>query len=126
MRIASRVFIGLVALEHILFLILEMFLWQHPKFGLKIFNMTAEVAASSATLAFNQGLYNGFLAAGLIWAGFFIKDRDHAFKNTIFFLACVIVAGIVGGFTAKITILLTQGLPALIALILTVLAAKKA
>tara|TARA_Y100001937_G_scaffold122287_2_gene182591 strand:+ start:131026 stop:131406 length:381 start_codon:yes stop_codon:yes gene_type:complete len=123
-KLAAKVFIALVALEHILFLVLEMFLWEHPRFGLKIFNMTAEVAASSATLAFNQGLYNGFLAAGLIWSGFLLQDKDHAFKTAVFFLVCVIVAGIVGGFTAKITILFTQGGPALIALVLVYLARK--
>lgn len=121
MKIAAKAFVALVALEHFLFLVLEMFLWEHPNYGLKIFNMTAEVAASSATLAFNQGLYNGFLAAGLIWSAFLISEQRHAFKNTVFFLLCVIVAGIVGGLTAKITILFTQGGPALIALVLTYL-----
>ena len=124
MKIAAKIFVGLVAVEHILFMILEMFLWQHPNFGLKIFHMTPEVAATSAKLAFNQGLYNGFLAAGLIWSGFFIKEMEHQFKNTLFFLLCVIVAGIVGAFTAKLSILFTQGMPALIAFIL-VLAARK-
>ena len=78
MKLLSKILIGLVALEHILFLILEMFLWEHPDFGLKIFKMTPEVAASSATLALNQGLYNGFLAAGLIWSGFIISEKRQA------------------------------------------------
>ncbi|MBI41492.1 MAG: hypothetical protein CMF59_18010 [Leptospiraceae bacterium] len=122
MKILSKILIGLVAIEHLLFLVLEMFLWQHPDYGLKIFNMTPEVAASSATLALNQGLYNGFLAAGLIWSGFLISEKRQAFTNTVFFLVCVIVAGIVGGFSAKMTILFTQGVPALLALVATALA----
>ena len=122
MKLLSKILIALVALEHILFLVLEMFLWEHPDYGLKIFNLTPEAAASSATLAVNQGLYNGFLAAGLIWSAFLIAEKRQAFTNTIFFLVCVIIAGIVGGFTAKLTILYTQGLPALLALIATVLA----
>ncbi|MBR30675.1 MAG: hypothetical protein CMN77_05140 [Spirochaetaceae bacterium] len=122
MKLLSKILIGLVALEHILFLILEMFLWEHPDFGLKIFKMTPEVAASSATLALNQGLYNGFLAAGLIWSGFIISEKRQAFTNTLFFLSCVVVAGVVGGLSAKMTILFTQGLPALLALIATIAA----
>ena len=102
---------GFVALSHIGILILEMFYWDHPV-GRKIFSMTPEVSASSATLAMNQGLYNGFLAAGLIW-GLWFGKRD--FK--LFFLSCVVVAGLFGGLTAKTSILFTQGLPALLALI---------
>jgi putative membrane protein len=91
-----------------------MFLWQTP-FGRRTFGLTPEFAAQSAKLAANQGLYNGFLAAGLIWGllaphdGFYIK---------IFFLTCVIVAGLYGGFTVKKSILVIQALPALIALVL--------
>ncbi len=125
MKIAAKVFATLVAVEHVFIMILEMFLWESPEWGLKIFKMTAEQAAISATLAFNQGLYNGFLAAGLFWALYFIADRAHAYKNTMFFLLCVIVAGIVGGATAKFSILFTQGGPALVALVLTLLAGKK-
>ncbi len=114
MHTIANIITGLVAALHIGFLILEMFLWQTP-FGRRIFGLTPEFAAQSAKLAANQGLYNGFLAAGLIWGllaphdGFYIK---------IFFLTCVIVAGLYGGFTVKKSILFIQGLPALIALIL--------
>lgn len=104
-----------VAVEHLAILVLEMFFWDHP-IGRKIFAMSEEVSAASATLAANQGLYNGFLAAGLIWS-FISKKKDIA----IFFLSCVIVAGIFGGLTAKASIILTQGLPAAIALMLHLL-----
>ncbi|HSL31372.1 MAG TPA: DUF1304 domain-containing protein, partial [Anaerolineales bacterium] len=97
---------------HIGFLVLEMFLWNHPV-GRKTFRMSKEVAESSATLAANQGLYNGFLAAGLIWG--LIADQ---FSVKLFFLVCVLIAGIFGGFTAKRTILYIQALPALLGLIL--------
>lgn len=110
MKIIATALTALVAIEHIGILVLEMFFWNHPV-GQKIFNMTPEVAASSATLAMNQGLYNGFLAAGLFW-GLFTDRRDVK----IFFLACVVIAGVFGGLTAKTSILFTQALPALIAL----------
>ncbi|MFT4077322.1 MAG: DUF1304 domain-containing protein [Asticcacaulis sp.] len=114
MHLIANIITGLVAVLHIGFLILEMFLWQTP-FGRRTFGLTPEFAAQSAKLAANQGLYNGFLAAGLIWGllaphdGFYIK---------IFFLTCVIVAGLYGGFTVKKSILFIQALPALIALVL--------
>src|SRR5262247_517210 len=116
MTILTKALIVLVALSHIGFMILEMFFWDHPV-GRRIFNMTPEVSASSAVLAANQGLYNGFLAAGLVWALW--SDR---FDLKLFFLGCVIVAGIFGGITAKTTILFTQALPAGIALALVLLA----
>lgn len=103
---------GLVALEHIGILILEMFYWDHPV-GRRIFNMTEEVSSLSATLAANQGLYNGFLAAGLIWG--LITDRKDL---KVFFLCCVVIAGIFGGITAKPSIIFTQALPAFIGLVL--------
>ena len=118
MRAVAAVLTGLVALSHLGFLVLEMFFWDHPV-GRRIFAMTPEVSASSAVLARNQGLYNGFLAAGLIW-GLAAGRRDV----TVFFLGCVIVAGVFGGLTAKTSILFTQALPALIALVL-VLAAPR-
>ena len=99
-----------VALEHVGIMILEMFFWTSP-FGLKAFNQTSEAAKASATLAANQGLYNGFLAAGLIWALLSMR-RDVV----IFFLACVLVAGLYGGLTAKRSILFVQALPAALAL----------
>jgi len=110
MQLISNVLVSLVALAHVGFLVLEMFFWNHPV-GQRIFSMTPEVAASSATLAANQGLYNGFLAAGLIW-GLLAARRDVI----IFFLSCVIIAGIFGAATAKFTILFTQALPAALAM----------
>src|SRR5216117_2089459 len=110
MKAVAVVLTGLVALSHLGFLVLEMFFWDHPV-GRRIFAMTPEVSASSAVLAKNQGLYNGFLAAGLVW-GLATGRRDV----TVFFLGCVVVAGVFGGLTAKTTILFTQALPALVAL----------
>ena len=110
MKAVAVVLTGLVALSHLGFLVLEMFFWDHPV-GRRIFAMTPEVSASSAVLAKNQGLYNGFLAAGLVW-GLAAGRRDVL----VFFLGCVAVAGIFGGLTAKTTILFTQALPALVAL----------
>ena len=110
MKIIANIFTGLVALSHIGFLVLEMFLWEHP-IGLKVFGMTPELAASSAALAANQGLYNGFLAAGLMW-GLWAGRRDLK----LFFLGCIIVAGVFGGMTAKTSILFIQALPAALAL----------
>jgi len=118
MRILANLLVGLVALSHVGFLVLEMFFWDHPV-GRRIFGMTPEVSAASAKLAANQGLYNGFLAAGLVWALW--ADRREL---KIFFLGCVIVAGIFGGLTAKTSILLTQALPAAVALA-TVMASSR-
>lgn len=118
MQMLANIAVALVALLHILFLILEMFLWTKPT-GRRIFGLSAEMAKATATLAANQGLYNGFLAAGLIWgialgaAGLHIK---------IFFLGCVIVAGTFGGVTVKKSILWTQALPGIIALVLVLVA----
>ncbi len=111
MKLIATILTAFLAVEHIGILILEMFFWNHP-IGQKIFNMTPEVSASSATLATNQGLYNGFLAAGLFWGLFSGRNEIK-----IFFLACIVLAGIFGGLTAKTSILFTQALPALIALI---------
>jgi putative membrane protein len=115
MKKCAAVLVGLVAALHLFFLVLEMFLWQTP-FGLRTFNMTPEVAANSAVLAMNQGLYNGFLAAGLIWT-FFIEQHDFQRAVRFFFLGCIIIAGIFGGMTAKFSIIYTQALPALLAFI---------
>ncbi|MBX7056870.1 MAG: DUF1304 domain-containing protein [Leptospirales bacterium] len=90
-----------------------MFLWQEP-IGLKIFGTSPEQAASSAVLAMNQGLYNGFLAAGLFWAAYLIRRADLSRQVLLFFLGCVVVAGIFGAATAKFSILFTQALPAAI------------
>lgn len=113
MKIIANLLVSLVALLHLGFLVLEMFLWTTP-FGLKTFGMTPEVAASSKVLAANQGLYNGFLAAGLVWG---LLARENATAIKTFFLACVIVAGVFGAVTAKPTILLVQALPAVLALL---------
>jgi len=114
-KIVANLLVAFVALSHLGFLALEMFFWNHPV-GHRIFAMTPEVAASSATLAKNQGLYNGFLAAGLLWG--LAAGRTDV---TLFFLGCVIVAGVFGGLTAKRSILVTQALPALLALIFVLL-----
>lgn len=118
MKAIANVLTGLVALSHGGILVLEMFFWDHPV-GRKIFGMTPEVSASSAVLAANQGLYNGFLAAGLVWALW--ADRPDL---KIFFLGCIVVAGVFGGVTAKTSILFTQALPAAIALTM-VLASRR-
>jgi putative membrane protein len=115
MRLLSHLLVLLVALVHVWFMVLEMMLWDHPV-GRRIFDMTPEFSAASAVLAANQGLYNGFLAAGLLW-GLLAGRREVK----VFFLACIVVAGVYGGLTAKITILYVQALPALIALILVML-----
>jgi putative membrane protein len=119
MKLIANVLIGLVALSHVGFLILEMFFWDHPV-GRKIFGMTPEVSAGSARLAANQGLYNGFLAAGLIWA-LWTDRRELQF----FFLGCVILAGVFGGLTAKTSILFTQALPAALALVTVVASSRR-
>jgi len=111
---AANVMVGLVALLHLYFLVLEMFLWTKPR-GMRVFGTTPEYAAASKTLAANQGLYNGFLAAGLIW-GFFAGDPVK-----VFFLACVIVAGAFGAATVNLRILWVQALPAAIALALVLI-----
>lgn len=110
----ATILIAAVALLHLYFMILEMFLWDKPA-GLKAFALTPEFAAASKTLAANQGLYNGFLVAGLIWG--LLLGADGMQVKT-FFLGCVIVAGVYGGLTVKMKILYVQALPAAIALAL--------
>ncbi|HUE99722.1 MAG TPA: DUF1304 domain-containing protein [Anaerolineales bacterium] len=112
MTTAANLVIAVIAILHLGFLVLEMFLWNHP-FGRKRFNMTPEYSQASASLAANQGLYNGFLAAGLIWG---LISGEFSVK--LFFLICVLIAGIFGGMTAKRSILYIQALPALLGLIL--------
>ena len=119
MSLAAQIFVGLVALLHIYFLVLEMFLWKTP-YGRRVFGTTPEQAESSAVLAGNQGLYNGFLSAGLIWS--FFAAPAMVLPLRVFFLACVIVAGIYGAATANKRILFAQALPAAIALVLSYLA----
>jgi len=120
MKKAATALVALVAIEHLYILVLEMFLWTRPA-GLKAFGLTPEFAEQSAALAANQGLYNGFLAAGLLW-GLIRKEDGESIR--LFFLGCVIVAGIFGAITAKPSILFVQAAPALIALVLTLLARK--
>lgn len=104
----------LVALEHVWFLVLEMFLWTRP-IGLRTFRNTEERARQTATLAANQGLYNGFLAAGLLW-GLVHPDPRFALQLTLFFLGCVVVAGVFGALTVSRRIFWIQAVPALAAL----------
>jgi putative membrane protein len=120
MKKVATVFVALVAIEHILFLALEIFFWTTPT-GMKVFGLTPEFAEQSKALAANQGLYNGFLAAGLIWS--LIRKQD-AYSIKVFFLTCVLVAGVFGALTAKASILYVQGAPALLALLLVVLARR--
>jgi len=120
--ITANVVVAVVALLHAYFLVLEMFLWTKPT-GRRVFNLTPEFAEESKTLAANQGLYNGFLAAGLVWgliAG--ATDWSGAFGVKVFFLACVIVAGVFGAATVSRRILFVQALPAVIGLGLLVAA----
>ena len=120
MKKAAAALVAIVAIEHIYILILEMFLWTKPA-GLRSFGLTPEFAEQTAVLAANQGLYNGFLAAGLIWG--LIRGED-GISIRVFFLVCVIVAGIFGAITAKPSILFVQAVPALIALVVTLLARR--
>jgi putative membrane protein len=115
LTILSMILVGLVALEHLFFLYLEMFAWTTPRVQ-RIFGTTPQIAQDSKVLAANQGLYNGFLAAGLLW-GLAHPDPAIGAQVQIFFLGCVLVAALYGGFTAKRSILLLQGAPALLALI---------
>jgi len=117
MIVLARGLVILVALLHIGFLVLEMFLWTGP-IGQRVFAMTPEFAEQSAVLAANQGFYNGLVAAGLLW-GALRNNREFM----IFFTLCVVAAGIYGGLTAKISILYMQAAPGFVAL-LAVLAAR--
>lgn len=114
MTTAADVIVGLVALLHAYFLVLEMFLWE-TRFGRRVFGTTPEFAAASKVLAANQGLYNGFLAAGLAW-GLWLGEDGIQVK--VFFLACVIIAGVFGAATASRNILFVQALPGILALAL--------
>ena len=115
MSILTNLMVALVALLHHYFLVLEMFYWEKP-LGLRTFGISSKFAKASKSLAANQGLYNGFLAAGLIW-GIALGETGNPIK--IFFLICIIIAGIFGALTANRKILYVQALPATIALILT-------
>lgn len=117
MTILANIAVGIVALLHVAFLVLEMFLWTKPT-GRRVFGLPPEVTAASAPLAANQGLYNGFLAAGLVW-GLVLGPAGFGVK--VFFLTCVIVAGAFGAATAKRSILWIQALPGAIALALVIM-----
>jgi putative membrane protein len=117
MTTIGNIAVGLVALLHLYFLVLEMFFWDKP-LGLRVFSLTPEIAKATRALAANQGLYNGFLAAGLVW-GLVLGPAGNAIK--IFFLGCVIVAGVFGAVTANRRILFVQALPGAAALALVLL-----
>lgn len=123
MSTIADVLVLVVAALHAYFLVLEMFLWRTPR-GMRTFGTDPEFAARSATLAANQGLYNGFLAAGLVW-GVLAAD-PVGFQVTVFFLGCVIVAGLYGAATVSRRILVVQALPGAIALAAVVIAAQAA
>jgi putative membrane protein len=111
---STNLLIALVALEHLWFATLEIFLWRKP-LGLKAFQQTAESAEKTAVMAMNQGLYNAFLASGLIWS--LLAEPPFSFHLKLFFLGCVAAAGIFGAMTALRQILWIQGVPAILALI---------
>jgi len=118
MKFLQIFLIALVAFEHIYFMILEMFLWTKPK-GLITFGNTKEAAENSKVLAANQGLYNGFIAAGLIWS---ILDKNYGTQIAIFFLSCVVIAGVYGAYsTNKLKLFLVQALPAILALLIVLI-----
>lgn len=118
MALAANVVVALIGLLHAYILVLEMFLWDSPR-GRKAFNLTPEFAAATRTLAANQGLYNGFLAAGLFW-GLWLGPQGTAVQ--VFFLLCVLVAGVYGAATASRKILFIQAVPAALGLLLRALA----
>jgi putative membrane protein len=113
MHYAAAALVLFVGVEHIYILVLEMFLWATPR-GMRTFRRTREEQESTKVLAANQGLYNGFLAAGLFWS--FLVPAEFAFDVRAFFLGCVIVAGLYGGATAARRIWIVQALPASIAM----------
>ena len=114
MNFLADALVLLVAALHAWFLVLEMFLWTKP-IGLKTFSNTEDLARATATLAANQGLYNGFLAAGLLW-GLIAPSPDIAFAVKTYFLACVVVAGTYGAWSVSRRIFFVQALPAIVAL----------
>jgi putative membrane protein len=113
MTLVAQILVGIVATLHLGFLILEMFLWNTPR-GRATFGTTREFAAESSVLAANQGLYNGFLAAGLIWS--LVAEDPVGFQAKVFFLVCVIIAGLYGAATVNKRILVIQAVPAALAL----------
>lgn len=120
MQTLASILVLLVAIEHVYILVLEMFLWSKPK-GRKIFGMSEAEAESTKVLAGNQGLYNGFLAAGLFWS-LVHPDGQTAWQLQVFFVSCVLVAGLYGGATANKIIYKVQALPAAMALLAVIVA----
>ena len=119
MQLISKIFIAIVAIEHLYILWLEMFVWTTR--GKKVFRtIPPDMFEKTKTLAANQGLYNGFLAAGLIWS-LLIHNQQWSQHIATFFLSCVLIAGIFGGMTVHKSIFIKQGIPALLALIFTIL-----
>ena len=119
MELVISFLILFVAIEHLGFLYLEMFMWT-KNLGRKVFGTTKEDAERTKVLAANQGLYNGFISAGLIW-GFFHTNPEFGLQITLFFLGCVVVAGVYGAITAKISILYLQAFPAALTMALLLL-----
>ena len=119
MSSASQVLTALVALLHVYFLVLEMFLWTTP-YAQKNFGRSEKEQLESKVLAANQGLYNGFLAAGLVWS--LVASEPTAYLARLFFLVCVVIAGLYGAATASKKILFAQAMPAALALVITWLA----
>ena len=113
----ANILVALVAVIHIYILVLEMFLWEKPT-GRKAFKLSVDFARETRVLAANQGLYNGFLAAGLLWG---LWLGESGVPVTLFFLSCVLIAGIFGAMTASRKILYVQALPALVALVAVML-----
>jgi len=118
MNVVAGLAVGIVAMLHLGFLVLEMFLWTRPA-GQRVFGLPRDVMMASAPLAANQGLYNGFLAAGLIWG---LAAGPSGLAPKVFFLSCVVVAGVFGAATAKRSILWVQAVPGALALLLVILA----
>ncbi|TCO60477.1 DUF1304 domain-containing protein [Actinocrispum wychmicini] len=123
MQVAANIVIGLVAAIHAYILVLEMFLWTTPRTR-RAFGIDQDLAEKTVVLAANQGLYNGFLAAGLVWA--LIAGGTNGYEFAVFFLICVIIAGLYGAFTASRRILFVQALPAAVGLVLVLLAHQSA
>jgi len=121
MNITEKLLVGFVALQHFAFFVLESILWGSD-IAMKVFKVDAEKSAILAQGMVNQGVYNLFLTAGLIWA---LVNKEFSYQLKVFFLGCVIVAGLVGGFSVKVSILFVQGLPAAIALAIVYLNQKK-
>jgi len=122
MSMIANIVVGLIALLHIYILVLEMFLWTRPA-GLLAFGQTQEAANASRVLAANQGLYNGFLAAGLFWG---LSLGASGIDVKIFFLSCVLIAGLYGAATASRKILFVQAIPAMIGLVFVFVSSTQA